>query len=143
MVIFLIMTIIWIPLFLISMWFEILGWQHWFFFLLSLGYTLYYYFLPVINAKRYMRHALKYHNGVIPENHELFTEQEIILRDHAGETRLSYDKFDKAQSTEHMLILTARKYMRLIVHKDCFTKGTYEEFLAFLRAKCPDLKIPE
>ena len=105
--------------------------------------ALYLFFQPRIAAKLHMRRANKFHDGIIPQTQVLFGEEELIAQSGDSKLKIPYNKLNKIKVSKNLMILTVKKYSHVTICKDGFTKGTYEEFLAFLRAKCPDLKIPE
>lgn len=124
---------------------SILMWQDYTYLLFVLVYLLldlYYLFAPRINARIYMKRSLKFHDGMIPEHRISCTGKELCATFGKQQVLIPYDKLDKAAVTKHCIVLTAKKYARITLRKDSFTKGTYEEFTQFLRAKCPALKIP-
>lgn len=136
----------------IALWFvwsaveEILFGQGFFYTALSVVYVLlflYLIFQSRITAKIHFRRTMKFYNGTMPEAHYVFTGQEILSHYGDQQIRIPYDKLNRVLISKHLMILFAQKYARVAFPKDSFTKGTYEEFLVFLRTRCPDLKIPE
>lgn len=111
--------------------------------LLFLGALLYFSFRPRLMAKRQIRRIRDFFDGQMPEYQIRFTRDHIINAAAGNEHRIPYAKLNKVWHTKHILILGVDKVTSVAIPKNSFTKGSYEEFLAFLRAKCPDLKIHE
>ena len=105
--------------------------------------TLFILFQARYFAWRNIRKLRKFYDGELPMQYIDFTEEEIICRFGENLSRTPYRKLDKVVFTKNTLILCSQKVTRIPVTKDGFTKDTYPEFLAFLRTKCPTLKIPE
>ncbi len=122
----------------------VLGDKHyWPVLLFSAAYLISLFFRHRIYSRRYMNNLRNFYNGTVPETIHRFTEDTIYSIFGTQTFHVPIVKVDKLQITAHLLILYVGKTHRMTLKKDSFTKGTYEEFLAFLRTRCPELKIPE
>lgn len=54
-----------------------------------------------------------------------------------------YDKVEKIHITKELILLVDVRKAVLILDKNGFTKGTFEEFLPFIQEKCPQLNLPK
>ena len=109
--------------------------------LVWLGLILYLFFQPRIVAMLHIRRANKFYDGELPENRILFTGEAIAVNSGNNQFRLPYAKLTRVRSSGNVVMLMANKFTYVSIRTDRFTKGTYEEFLVFLKAKCPNLKI--
>ena len=105
------------------------------------GYAVYLIFLPRINTKRYFKHMKRHYDGSIPETRVICTEEDITVWFGKDCGHLPYDKITKIYFYNNIISLQAGKVLRATLIQDAFTKGTKEEFIEFLRVKCPNLKM--
>lgn len=108
-----------------------------------IAYSVYLLCVPMINTKRYFKRVRQYHDGMVPQTQVQFTEKKILVENGRSSQTVPYDKLDKAWIMKHCIRLDAGKMALVAIKPECFTKGTAEEFMQFLREKCPDLKIIE
>ena len=110
------------------------------FLILSGGYLIYTLFYPLICAKRYFKVIKQYNKGLVPQTIVQFTDENIVTE--CGTARFAdpYDLVDKVIVLKHCIILQTGKTGRLMLSKDGFTKGSFEELKDLLRIKCPNLK---
>lgn len=116
-----------------------------FYLLMSLfwmGFILFIFFRPRIAAKQHMRRCRKFYDQAIPEIHVRFAREELIAQTGDQLMKLPYQKLNDVKISKHLMMLRVKKLSYVVIHKDGFTQGTYEEFLAFLKARCPNLKLP-
>lgn len=119
------------------------GVKNWLFLLIAISYLIYSCIRHRIAARQYMKNVSKFYENTIPETVHSFSG-DIIYSVFGNQTfHVPLAKVDILTETDHLLILCIGKTHRMTLKKDSFTKGTYPEFLAFLRTKCPSLKIPE
>lgn len=110
--------------------------------LLCLGAVLYFSFRPRLMAKRQIRRIRDFFDGQLPEYQIRFTREHIINIAAGNEHQIPYAKLNKVWNTKHILILGVDKVTSIAIPKNSFTKGSYEEFLQFLREQAPKLKLP-
>ena len=121
----------------------VVGGKYIFLFLFTLGYLIFVLTRHKLYARRYIKQMTAHYDGQMPDQFFRFTEDTVYSVQGDLIFHLPLRKLTRATATRNVLNLYAGKTHRLSIVKDAFVKGSYEEFLAFLRAKCPDLKIPE
>lgn len=119
------------------------GLTNWLFLLISIAYLTYCCIRHRIAARQYMKNVSKFYGNTIPETIHSFSGDTIYSVFGNQTFHVPLAKVDILTETDHLLILCIGKNYRMTLKKGSFTKGTYPEFLAFLRTKCPSLKIPE
>ena len=126
--------------FLVAVW-AVENILYWAMLFLCAGYLLYLLFLPRIKTKRYFKNMKQHHNGIVPETRVICTEEDITVWFGKNCGHIPYDKITKVCFYKNIICLEAGKVSRAVLLQDAFTKGTKEEFIDFLRMKCPNLKI--
>ncbi|MBR2048462.1 MAG: hypothetical protein IJ960_07685 [Oscillospiraceae bacterium] len=121
----------------------VLGGKYIFWFLFSLGYLIFILTRHKLYARRYIKQMMTHYDGVMPDQFFRFTEDTVYSVQGDLIFHLPLRKLTRATATRNTLNLYAGKTHRLTIVKVAFIKGSYQEFLAFLRAKCPDLVLPE
>ena len=58
-----------------------------------------------------------------------------------GTNEIPYDKVTKIYHTKYGMSLLDVRNRFVLLDKDGFTKGTFEEFAPFIQEKCPQAKI--
>ena len=116
---------------------------HWVMLFICGGAVGFYFFYPRIQTIRYFRNMKRHFAGKVPETRVLCTEEDITVCIEKDCMHLSYNKITKILFYRNMIELLEGKMKRVTLVQDAFTKGTKEEFLEFLRVKCPNLTIPE
>lgn len=119
------------------------GLTNWLFLLISIAYLTYCCIRHRIAARQYMKNVSKFYGNTIPETIHSFSGDTIYSVFGNQTFHVPLAKVDILTETDHLLILCIGKNYRMTLKKGSFTKGTYPEFLAFLRTRCPSLKIPE
>ena len=107
------------------------------------GCVVFYFFYPRIWTMRYFRNMKKHYDGKVPETRVLCTEEDITVWFGKDCGHLAYDKITKILFYPNMVELLEGKMKRVTLLQDAFIKGSNEEFLEFLRVKCPNLTIPK
>lgn len=121
----------------------LLGKKYIFWFLFSLGYLIFTLIRHKLYARKYIKQMTAHYDGQMPDQFFRFTEDTVYSVQGDLIFHLPLRKLTRVTATRNVLNLYAGKTHRLSIVKGAFIKGSYQEFLAFLRAKCPDLKIPE
>lgn len=119
--------------------------RYWGLFLFCAAAACYYIFLPRIQTKRYMRNMKRHYDGAIPETRVICTEEDITIWFGKDCGHMPYAKITKVRFGSRIINLRAGNVMQATLLQDAFVKGSKEEFVKFLQAKCPNLKmkIPE
>lgn len=58
-----------------------------------------------------------------------------------GTNDIPYDKVTKIYHTKYGMVLLDVRNRFVLLDKDGFTKGTFEEFVPFIQEKCPQAKV--
>ena len=111
------------------------------FFFLSMGAVfLALSFMPHLYAWSARNGAKKQNDNVMPETAITFGDT-IELHEGMVHITVEYRKIVKTVRLKHSYMLMTGKRNGVMLRPDAFTKGTFEECKAFLREKCPDLKV--
>lgn len=97
--------------------------------------------LPFFNAKKAARDHCKVMNG----DHETilrFTDTGISGNIAQNEQNFQYSQLCRVRSTRSMWLLLISKRVAILVLKEGFTRGDAGDFPAFIRSKCPGIKVP-
>ncbi len=105
-------------------------------------FTVYFALVPYLQVRKNRRRKLKFYNGTIPVNVVRFGENILIENTDSSRT-WEYYHLVKVHSFKYSYCLRFADKTVLLLGRNEFTKGTFEEFKQFLRTKRPDLKIPE
>ena len=114
----------------------------WAVFLIEAAYLIWFLLMPWFFARKYIKTTRDYHNGVIPQTRTLFLEDRILSEFGESHSTVHYDKISKIYVGKDIILLYTGKIGHLALNPQGFTTGTFREFLAFLRAKCPQLNLP-
>lgn len=93
-------------------------------------------------ARKAYKNMLKFYDGVIPETVVRLADA-ITLTQGETVTTIPYNKLKQVSILDDCLLLHNEIGGAYIVSNDGFTKGTKQEMLAFLKEKCPQLKLPD
>ncbi len=115
--------------------------RNWILFLICSAGAGYYIFLPKIQTKRYFKHMKQHYDGSIPETCVICTDEDITIWFGKNCGHMSYQKITSAYFGTKIIILRAGKVTSATLLQDAFAKGSKEEFVKFLQAKCPNLKM--
>ena len=96
--------------------------------------------------KRYARRKIKLlkqlYDGELPQVTIRFGAR-IYGEDRNNTSYFDYAKIKKVYSLKHSYVLLFEARQWVYISRNDFTKGTFEEFKAFLQEKRPDLTIPQ
>lgn len=98
--------------------------------------------MPNSTVRGVIKELARHNGGKLPETTTVFGDK-IITTTMDNSVEYSYDRIQSVRSLNHSYLLVVGKRESLPVKRDGFTQGDFESFKAFLRAKRPDLKIPE
>ena len=79
--------------------------------------------------------SLNLHNGQTPESILQFTDSNIALKEGKGSMEFEYNQIKKIKEYKLTYILMIGKKQGLILKKDSFSIGTFEEFKKFITEK--------
>ena len=74
------------------------------------------------------------HNGVIPESSIQFTENNIIIKERKILMEFEYNQIKKIKEYSKIYALMLGKRNGILLKKDSFTIGTFEEFKKFINS---------
>lgn len=57
--------------------------------------------------------------------------------------KIPYDRIKSIHISENVIVLIDIRDVAIIMDKNGFNKGSFQDFLPFIREKCPQLKLPE
>ncbi len=99
-------------------------------------------FMPHLYAWSALRNGKKQNDDVLPETIVTFGD---VIELHEGMVHLTieYRKITRVIRLKHSYMLMLGKRNGVMLRTDCFTKGTFEEFKQFLKAKRPDLVLAD
>ena len=100
------------------------------------------YFLPDWVTWINLRRVKKQNDDTMPETVVTLGEQ-IEMHEGMVHYTIEYRKLEKVIRLKHSYALMINRRSGIILKPDGFTKGTFEEFKAFLREKRPDLIISD
>ena len=103
---------------------------------------LFFAFMPHWYTWLTMRATKKQNDDQQPETVITFGET-IELREGMVHLTIEYRKIVRVLRLKHSYMLMMGKHNGVMLDPNGFTKGTFEEFKQFLRAKYPNLTIPE
>ena len=97
--------------------------------------------LPWLRAGKVMKQIQEFDGTPGGVGKTLFAD-EMIIDETPSETRkFPYEKITEIYVSDSLIVLTDIRKMGIIMSKHGFTKGTFEEFMDFIREKCPQLKL--
>ena len=101
-----------------------------------------YFWLPGITAKNTLRQQQEGYGQPVSLK-TVFDEDGVSVFNAAskGEMHFTYDVFARCMETEELLLLRTRSKQALLLLKTGFTRGTEEEFRAFIQKQCPGAKF--
>ncbi len=110
-------------------------------FLFGCAYFMFSIFWPEINAWRTVRQYQK--NYMVSGPYRYTFGDHIVCYQKKMQVSVDYSAITKVVPTQYAYELFMYSNWVIVVEPDRFTKGTFDEFVQFLRAKRPDLQIPE
>lgn len=93
-------------------------------------------------AKNKIRLMKQHYDGFLPLATICFGER-ILCKDQDHTSYYDYAKIKNVYSLKHSYALLFETKEAVFLSRNDFTKGTFEEFKAFLQEKRPDLNIPQ
>ena len=88
-------------------------------------------------AKQQMKTIQDFYDGVMPTQVIRVTADTLYYINGCQSFCVPLRKLSRTTVTKNGLLLRAGNYYQFYLRKDSFTKGTYEDFLEFLKEKCP------
>lgn len=111
-------------------------WFDWYIAIVLLALTLYkLFFARLITAASKYRMCVKTYGVAEWQRAIEFTEDEIIVSDHTSVSRFGYDTVKKIQEKKNVVVIRLKSDMGIVLYKDTFVEGTWEECKAFLASK--------
>lgn len=92
-------------------------------------------FYHTVYIKNMRKTSLALHNGIIPESIFQFTKDNIILKNGKISMEFEYSQIKKIKEYKNIYVLMIGKKNGLLLKKDSFTMGTFEEFKKFVAEK--------
>ena len=105
--------------------------------LVFLSLLIYYRQLHKRAAKQQLSAALAFYDGEMPTQIVRITEDTLYYINGCQSFCVPLRKLSRATVTKNGLIIRAGYYFQFYLSKNAFTRGTYEDFLEFLKEKCP------
>ena len=118
------------------------GYTYLFLPVLIFGFAVYMALLPYLQVRKGWKKDVAFHHGKLPVNTARFGEK-ISIENVEASRNWEYYQLTKVCSFKRSYCLCFGDNTVLVLNRANFTKGTFEEFKQFLRARRPDLKIPE
>lgn len=103
-------------------------------FIISLRLIFYY----LIYLKKMEKNILIIHNGIIPESNIQFTEDNITIKEGKTLMEFEYNQIKNIKEYKSIYALMLGKRNGILLRKDHFTIGTFEEFKKFINNKYPN-----
>lgn len=104
--------------------------------------AVWYWLLPYRVAKKAYKSMLKIHDGDIPPTTVRFGEK-IFFDAGTSTSEMAYNKLKSVSLRNDCILIRNEVGGVYLIANDGFTKGTKQELLAFLKEKCPQLKLPD
>ena len=104
--------------------------------------AVWYLFMPYRTSKKAYKKMLQYYDGNILETVVRFGDAIVFTQ---GDTvsSIPYNKLKQVSFLDDCILLHNEVGGVYLLANDGFTKGSKQEMLAFLREKCPNLKLPD
>lgn len=102
-----------------------------FIFIISLRLIFYH----LVYLKNMKKSSLNLHNGQTPESILQFTDSNIALKEGKVSMEFEYNQIKKIKEYKLAYVLMIGKKQGLILKKDSFSIGTFEEFKKFITEK--------
>ena len=104
--------------------------------------AVWYWFVPYRTAKKVYKKMLKIHDGDIPPTTVRFGEK-IFFDAGTSTSEMAYKKLKSVVFCNDCILIQNEVGEAYLVANDGFTKGSKQELIAFLKEKCPQLKLPD
>jgi len=92
-------------------------------------------FYHLLYLKNMKKTSLNLHNGRLPESVLQFTDNSIALKEGKISMEFEYNQIKKIKEYKLIYVLMIGKRQGLILKKDSFSIGTFEEFKKFINEK--------
>lgn len=92
-------------------------------------------FYHLLYLKNMKKTSLNLHNGQTPESILQFTDNNITLKEGKISMEFEYNQIKKIKEYKLIYVLMIGKRQGLILKKDSFSIGTFEEFKKFINEK--------
>ena len=92
-------------------------------------------FYHLLYLKNMKKTSLNLHNGQTPESVLQFTDNSIALKEGKISMEFEYNQIKKIKEYKLIYVLMIGKRQGLILKKDSFSIGTFEEFKKFINEK--------
>ncbi|MEQ3306076.1 YcxB family protein [Fusobacterium varium] len=92
-------------------------------------------FYHLLYLKNMKKSSLNLHNGQTPESILQFTDNNIVLKEGKISMEFEYNQIKKIKEYKLIYVLMIGKRQGLILKKDSFSIGTFEEFKKFINEK--------
>lgn len=92
-------------------------------------------FYHLLYLKNMKKSSLNLHNGQKPESILQFTDNNIALKEGKISMEFEYNQIKKIKEYKLIYVLMIGKRQGLILKKDSFSIGTFEEFKKFINEK--------
>lgn len=92
-------------------------------------------FYHLLYLKNMKKSSLNLHNGQTPESILQFTDNNIALKEGKMSMEFEYNQIKKIKEYKLIYVLMIGKRQGLILKKDSFSIGTFEEFKKFINEK--------
>ena len=92
-------------------------------------------FYHLLYLKNMKKSSLNLHNGQKPESILQFTDNNIALKEDKISMEFEYNQIKKIKEYKLIYVLMIGKRQGLILKKDSFSIGTFEEFKKFINEK--------
>lgn len=92
-------------------------------------------FYHLLYLKNMKKTSLNLHNGQTPESILQFTDNNIALKEGKISMEFEYNQIKKIKEYKLIYVLMIGKRQGLILKKDSFSIGTFEEFKKFINEK--------
>ena len=92
-------------------------------------------FYHLLYLKNMKKTSLNLHNGQLPESVLQFTDNSIALKEGKISMEFEYNQIKKIKEYKLIYVLMIGKRQGLILKKDSFSIGTFEEFKKFINEK--------
>ena len=108
----------------------------------GIAYAIWLYFRPWMVAGKKVRIEAENDGTETVESVTKFGDEILDETKHLT-ARVYYNELKAIHISNHVIVLQDNRKMDLILDKNGFTKGTFEEFLPFIQEKCPQLNLPK
>lgn len=102
--------------------------------------VLYAILLPTLTAWFSHRQHRKLINGARAEVTASYTDEQIVMQEGPNRSCFQYEQLVRIRSGREFWLLMIGRTIAIPVAKEGFTQGNPQDFEAFIRSKCPEIK---